>query len=98
MVDFKLKQESFTLDITKKFFIMRVVEHWHRLPKGCPIPGNIPGQGGRGSGQLVLIEGVHAHCSECWTRWPLKILPSRSILQFYVLLKNSVMAGIPSLL
>ncbi|KFV47664.1 hypothetical protein N341_11921, partial [Tyto alba] len=30
---FKLKEGRLRLDIRKKFFIMRVVKHWHRFPR-----------------------------------------------------------------
>ncbi|KFO85772.1 hypothetical protein N320_12056, partial [Buceros rhinoceros silvestris] len=30
---FKLKEGRFILEIRRKFFTMRMVKHWHRLPR-----------------------------------------------------------------
>lgn len=61
---FKLKEGRFRLNIRKKFFTVRMVRHWYRVPQrscGCPILGSVQRQVGWGSEQPGLLEGIPAH-------------------------------------
>jgi len=48
----------------KKFFTLRVIRPWAQVAQrscGCPLPGCVQGQVGRGFEQPGLVEGVPAH-------------------------------------
>ncbi|KFV54630.1 hypothetical protein N341_01309, partial [Tyto alba] len=40
---FKWKEGRFRLDIRKKFFTMRVVRHWHRVPREAVAAPSLEG-------------------------------------------------------
>ena len=62
---FILTEGRVILDIRKKFFPVRVMRtamaQVAQRSCGCPIPGSVQGQAGRGLEQPGLVEGVPAH-------------------------------------
>ena len=65
---FRLKEGRIRSGIRKKFFSMRVVAQVAQRSCGCPFPGSIQGQVGRGYEQPGLVEGVPAHGRGCLER------------------------------
>jgi len=62
---FKLKEGKFRLGITKKFFTMRVVRHWHRLRREVVAAPSLETFNTRlngGSEQPDLVKDAPAHC------------------------------------
>ncbi len=64
---FKLKEEIFRSDIRKKFFVIRIVRHWHRFPRevmgALSLETDTQGQAGPGSEQPDQAVEIPVHCS-----------------------------------
>jgi len=73
---FKLKEGRIIRDIRKKFFLVRVVKPWHRLPREVvEVPSLEPFQARLDGAGSTLIRSCRCPCSlqGDWTRWPLKV-------------------------
>jgi len=76
---FKLEEGRFRLDIRKKFFSLRVMRHWHRLPREEVDALSLETLKVRLDGALSTWLSCRCPCSllEGWIRWLLRI-PSNS--------------------
>lgn len=75
---------------------MRVVEHWHRLPReSVDASGNVHAEVGQGSEQPYLLRDVPAHCRELDYMTFFKVFPNlnQSRILFYKILFYKVRAG-----
>jgi len=62
------KESRFRLDTRKKFFTLRVVRHWDRLPREAVDAPSVQDQAGWGFEQPGLVEGAPTHDRGVGTR------------------------------
>ena len=84
---FQLKESRFKLDIRKKCFTIRVLKHWHRLPREVV---DVPSWKCSRSGWTGLWATWSTWRCSCslqtgWTRWPSKVPsnPNLSMILWY---------------
>ncbi|KFV47662.1 hypothetical protein N341_11919, partial [Tyto alba] len=52
---FELKEGRFSLDVRKKFFTVRLVSHWHRVPREAVAAPSLEGFKARLDGALINL-------------------------------------------
>ena len=69
---FKLEEDGFRLDIRKRFFTVRVVRHWNRLPSKVVNVPSLEAFKARLDEALSLVKGVPAY-SRGWNYMILRV-------------------------
>ena len=91
---FKLRESIFRLDIRKKFFTVRVMKHWNRLPREVVEAPSLETFKARLDGALSNLVYL---CSlqGCWARWPLNVPsnPKHSMILWFICLELSKYYG-----
>ena len=75
---FKLREGRFRLEIRKKFFTMRVVKPWPRLPREVVDAPSLETFQARLDGALSNLTQVKMSLLTAggWAGWPLKVFPN----------------------